>query len=218
MNTEIKRRAVFTVMSDLLNGSDLWKVMWHWQNHYADKPSFELNRFLSDCHQLVSFKENRSDIYRHLIGMQMRPQEELKDDPWAEMKVFSDENYQSGTASGWGSVMVHVFCAMMNHLRADTQRSLQRYVISQADRAGLPVQLTLSYQSWFQGFSEGEGTAQKLDTGLCSHHDLRAFLNLHYIGLCELVGPVSADKMLSASVQKAHFLNQSGQTDPRTLL
>ena len=47
---------------------------------------------------------------------------------------------------------------------------------------------------------------------------LKKLLNYIYIGLCEYLGPVDADRILSQSIKSAQAAGPSVATDPRLLL
>ena len=221
MTTEGKRRAVFTVLSEFVQGDDLWRAMWRWQHNYADKSQFELNAFLSDCRDIAEIAANRSTLYRQLIGLLMDKKADLKPDPMIDMMRFRSESAGHDTPAGqnmaeegdWSESFSVVLRALFAQLRSDTARLVKHYATEQATRNKLPKELTYEFTLWDQG---------KL---LCVNGvplpDLRRLLNFIYIGLCESLGPVEADLVLSAAIREAQDTLadiSSGAPDPRQLL
>lgn len=219
MTIDIKRRAVFTVLQETLEGDNLWRAMWRWQNHYAHKSQFELNGFLSDCKDIPEVALNRSHLYRRLIGVLMDDGAELKPDPMAEMLRYQSaqaENHNPDDPElfqqpDWSGAFSAVLATLFGQLRSDTSRLVKRYAMEQSLRHGLSQELIYAFTIW------GDGK-HLLSVNNASLSDLKRLLNFIYIGVCECLGPVDADRILSLSIRTAVADHHHPATDPRLLL
>lgn len=219
MTIESKRRAVFTVLSDYLREDSLWRAMWRWQNHFSDKSQYELNGFLSQCRDIPEVMANRPQLYRQLLSILMDSKVSLKPDPMEQMLAFQAQWQASGAAtddpdsrlSDWSEVFSRVLTTLFTQLRSDTARQVKRYATEQAVRSGMPQTLTYAFTLW-------DESGDLMDVSSATLPQLKQLLNYAYIGTCEYLGPVDADRVLSQAVRAAAAFSRSPLTDPRRLL
>ena len=215
-----KRRAVYTVLSEFLEGDDLWLAMWRWQEGYADKSQFELNSFLSECRDIAAVALNRPLLYRQLIGILMDSKAVLKADPKAEMDAYRTRQLSTGAVEpqsvkpqDWSQTFTMVLRDLFAQLRSDTARAVKGYAVEQASRHRIAPGFVYSFTLW--------DLDKRLDVNGVALTDLKKLLNYIYIGLCEALGPVEADRILGsvvASVAQAIAAGKQGYPDPRLLL
>lgn len=214
MTMENKRRAIFTVLSEVLHDNSLWDVMWYWQENYSDKPQFELNHFLADCASIPEISENRSWLYRQLIGVLMDSNSDLKPDPWPQMnqhKHQSDTEYSSDPQDDWSEVFTMLMNRFMNGLRSDSQYSLGKFLLHHGKHCDLPKHSQASLNQWL-------ANRELIKLQGVKKSQLKSLLNACYIATCELIGPVEADKVLSTAIRDTHFELAEQPLDVRTLL
>lgn len=218
MTIESKRRAVFTVLSEYVRDDALWSAMWRWQNDFSDKSQFELNGFLSQCRDIPGIAENRPQLYRQLISVLMDHAARLKPDPMEQMLAFQAMQANGGAvvqaakpAVDWSPVFSRVLDSIFTQLRSDTARLVKRFATEQAVRHGLPQGLAYSFTLW-------EERSDPMNVQGVPLVQLKKLLNYIYIGLCEYLGPVDADRILSQSIKSAQAAGPSVATDPRLLL
>lgn len=200
MNVERKRRAVFTVLSEILSDDELWSAMWCWQQQFAEKSQFELNGFLSACAHLDVIAKNRANIYRALINSMMLGERELKPDPIAHMQRYAaadDSGLMSVNSTpqqeDWSEVFSLTLAEVFSQLRRDHAQVVGKYAQEQAVRKGLNSELTYAFTLWID-------RRGMITSPTATLRDIRKLLNYLYIGLCESLGPVEADRILSLSV------------------
>lgn len=220
MQAEGKRRAVFTVLSEFLSGDDLWDAMWRWQNGYADKSQFELNAFLSECRDIPQVALNRSALYRKLIGILMSNNARLLADPVQDMQNYLQRMRAEGKTddpqavpSDWTQTFSMVLRDIFAQLRSDTARSVKNYAAEQGSRHRLSQSFMYAFTLWDMD--------KRMDVSGVTLSDLKKLLNFIYIGLCESLGPVDADRILGsviADVAEAIAMGKQGFPDPRQLL
>jgi hypothetical protein len=220
MKPEEKRQVLYTVLSDYIEGDDLWSVMCRWQDHYSDKSQFELNAFLSDCRDVAALAANRSEIYRLLIGRFMKKTGGLREDPIDQMNDYRQRAVAAGfagqtedSADSWSITFSQVLSAVFNQLRSDSARMVKAYCVEQSASHGINKEFVYRFSLWMPG-----GT---LNTEGVSLTHLRQMLNFIYIGVCEGLGPVDADRILSSAIRAADEQRRTGVIsgpDPGQLL
>jgi hypothetical protein len=214
MILEYKRRAIYTVLSEVVSEKKLLDVMWHWQNTYSDKSQFELNKFLSDCNSIPEIANRRSELYRKIIVLLVTKNMELKNDPWPLMLDYHKDkinNISSVASDNWSEIFTMVMTELFSRLNLDTQRSVSHYVIQNLVKLKLPNSLVYSFHTWTD--QRNNINAQEAD-----RTQLKKLLNLIYIAICELIGPVKADQFLSDSIKKAYSFHNDSDLDARLLL
>lgn len=214
MNIDTKRRAVYTVLSDVLEGDDLWDVMWRWETGYSQKSQYELNSFFSDCSDLSAIAGRRSQLYRELIGLLIKGTGELKPDPLSEMEAYrerlglpSEPVFQ--LTSEWMPCFQVVIQEMMAGLSVDQLQKVRTQVEERAQRGRLAAELIYAFSMVASG-------KQYDDQLMAEFEDIKALVNLAYVALCEQQGPVLSDRQLAKGIERAQQEIQG--VDPRLLL
>ncbi|MFT6154954.1 MAG: hypothetical protein ACJA0E_001670 [Bermanella sp.] len=214
MKLEYKRRAIYTVLSEVISDKKLLDVMWHWQNIYSHKSGFELNHFLSDCKNIPEIARSRSELYRKIIALLVTKKTGIDEDPWPLMLAYRQDKFKSLPSSdrdNWSEIFTTVMTELFSRLCSDTQRSVSHYVIQRIPEIALPQPLAHSFYAWTD-----QGNI--INTHGADHTQLKRLLNLTYTGICEHQGPVNADQFLSDAIKLATSVHKSGTIDPRLLL
>jgi hypothetical protein len=216
MKLEYKRRAIYTVLSEVISEQNLLDVMWHWQNIYSEKSQFEINHFLTDCKNIPEIASSRSWLYRKIIVLLVSEKNELLEDPWPLMLAYKkniDElnNISSVSDENWSEIFTTVIHELFSKLHSDTQRSVSRYIIQNLSQLKLPQSLANSFHVWTDKKSI-------IDTHEADRAQLKKLLNLAYIAICEFVGPIQADQFLSNAIKEAHVIHSHSKLDARLLL
>lgn len=214
MNIEKKRRAVYTALSTVLDGDELWQAMWAWQNQYSNRSQYELNGFLNECRHIRGIADNRSALYRQLIGLLMGNDTPLKPDPMSQMEAFRERQgileLDTVEASlSWVDGFRIVLLQLRSQVPDDCWLKIRATTEDLGQREGMSHDLLYSFSLW----ADGRKVQHPVEAGLPV---LRRLLNIIYIGLCEQLGPVVADKILSRAVNTAVAANLDA--DPRLLL
>ncbi len=199
----IKRRIIFTVLSGHIPENHLWDVMWRWEKDYSERSRFELNRFLADCAHVPFILKNRTPLYRQIIRLMMAPDPEaLEPDP---LEAMQDYHRQSGcrprpkkTTStehkvSCATLMTDIILGMMKNVPADAANRALHYALGNSQRKELSFGI-------IQMLENGQRmlTAPTTDVSV---REARILINLIYVGLCEMIGPVETDEVLSQSIR-----------------
>ena len=159
-------------------------------------------------------KLERARLYRELVGALTGPASNLLPDPAPRVHAWRQgEGLEAEEVSGPDALARQTFealsQALFGLLDPDMVPRLRRFAAGNLNGMQLETELRLRLRGWLeQGGSLGL-------TSLSLEH-LRVLLNLLYIGLCEYLGPVTADQVLTRAVQKTERL--SLQLPPQKLL
>lgn len=214
MSLTTRRRAIYTGLAGHFGEDEILPLLSLWEAKYADKPPFALNEFLGEVAQRSGRKLERARLYRELVGALTGPASNLLPDPAPRVHAWRQgEGLEAEEVSGPDALAQQTFealsQALFGLLDPDMVPRLRRFAAGNLNGMQLETELRLRLRGWLeQGGSLGL-------TSLSLEH-LRVLLNLLYIGLCEYLGPVTADQVLTRAVQKTERL--SLQLPPQKLL
>ena len=208
-----KRRAVYTGLKPFLPREDLMAALHHWETHYAERPRFTLQRFISDICQDESLRERRSAILLSLVQAMNMPVQSLLPDPMAGQHAprRDDADTRSAAAS-----VAAAFSALMEALSSrvplQQRHSFRLDLLASINRDTWPAPLISAMQRWLGGDNKDRRTAAPDETAsgaalgtalsvpAVPEALLQALVNRTYVVLAERIGPVNADRALADAV------------------
>lgn len=214
MRLSLRRRAIYTGLAGHFSDEEVWPLLALWESKYAEQPPFALNEFLAEVVLRTERKVERARLYRELVGALTGPPAQLLPDPEEQLSVWRQgRNEAVRQVTTPDSAAQMTFLALNRALQAQLdggqQAALRRFAVGNLSGMGVNSELSTRLRLWFeQGNDEGVASL-----GL---EQLRKLLNLLYIGLCEFLGPVRADRVLSQAVSRVE--EQGVEFSPRRLL
>ncbi|MBL4570261.1 MAG: hypothetical protein JKY21_03790 [Alcanivorax sp.] len=182
-----RRRAIVTGLTPYMNEPLVLEAVSLWQQHYAERPRFSLQGFVSELCQLFDLGERRHQIHMSLVQAMTLSERELADDPLADSAENHAQEHPCSQA----------FEQMMRSLwdgigaRAASQLRLDLAAQLRNNQIGAETRLTMEY--WLQ--------SPERPLAPLALAALRDQLNRTYVLLCERLGPVEADQQLKAAYQ-----------------
>lgn len=159
-------------------------------------------------------KLERARLYRELVGALTGPPSQLLPDPEEQLAAWrqgrNEAVRQVATPdSAAQTTFLALNQALLEQLDGAQQAALRRFAAGNLSGMGVSSELSTRLRIWLeQGGSDGIA-----NLGL---EPLRKLLNLLYIGLCEFLGTVRADRVLSQAVNRVE--GQGVEFSPRRLL
>ncbi|MDH0957449.1 hypothetical protein N5C54_06620 [Pseudomonas chengduensis] len=204
MSLASRRRAIYTGLSSHFSGDELLAVLCLWEDRYAEKPPFALNEFLAEVATARGQRLERAKLYRELVGALTGPLSALLPDPGPELLAWRQRRGVAVPEGQQAQQARHSFCllskALLNALGASRSESLRRFAADNLGGMQVDEARRLGLRAWLL-----QGDEQGL-LGL-TPAQLSKMLNLLYIGLCEFLGPVAADRLLSQCVDQVESLH-----------
>lgn len=198
-----RRRAVYTALAAYFNGEELAALLHLWESRYAGQPSLALSEFICEVVKRSEIKLEATRLYRELIAVMSGPSSALLADPGTPVELASKA---PGRVSALGpdaaarptfeALVELLFSQVPVHQLASFRRFASGNLRNMSVEAGLRLRL--------RGWLEQGGALPPIALEL---EHLRQLLSLIYIGLCEFLGPVSADQLLSQAVQQVELLH-----------
>ena len=182
-----RRRAIVTGLTPYMNEPVLLEAISHWQQHYAERPSFSLQGFVSDLCRLFDMGERRHHIHMSLVQAMTLSDSELAADPLA------DSNGHDTDAHPCTHAFQCLLQALWQGLGKRSATQLQLDLGAQLRQSSVSPETRLTMEYWLQS---PEKPLSPLPLA-----SLRDQLNRTYILLCERLGPVEADRQLKAAYQ-----------------
>lgn len=207
MSVAQKRLAIAAGLRPYLQEDYLRDVMAYWETHYSQQPAFAVQRFLNDICNTPLLRSQRSHMLQSVIQSLSRPPEWIASEPVEVVEPVPTAVAHDATTlldpvqslhDEQQSQQVACFQALFEALLARhllEAEQLRQYVLAQLDRVGLPKEEGRQMRGWLTGQHDLQGSRADLK-------HLQKMLNLLYIGLCEYVGPVKADRALALTVNQ----------------
>lgn len=208
MSVAQKRLAIAAGLRPYLQEDYLRDVMAYWETHYSQQPAFAVQRFLNDICNTPLLRSQRSHMLQSVIQSLSRPPEWTASEPVEVVEpvptavahdattlldpVQSLHDEQQSQQVACFEALIDTLLARHSVLEAD---QLRQYVLSHLDRVGLSKDCVRQMRGWLTGQHELQGGRFELK-------HLQKMVNLLYIGLCEYVGPVKADRALALTVSQ----------------
>lgn len=214
MRLSLRRRAIYTGLAGHFSDEEVWPLLALWENKYAEQPPSALNEFLAEVVLRTERKLERARLYRELVGALTGPPSQLLPDPEEQLAAWrqgrNEAVRQVATPdSAAQTTFLALNQALLEQLDSAQQAALRRFAAGNLSGMGVSAELLTRLRIWLEQ-GGGDGIA---NLGL---EQLRKLLNLLYIGLCEFLGPVRADRVLSQAVNRVE--EQGVEFSPRRLL
>ena len=214
MRLSLRRRAIYTGLAGHFSDEEVWPLLALWENKYAEQPPSALNEFLAEVVLRTERKLERARLYRELVGALTGPPSQLLPDPEEQLAAWrqgrNEAVRQVATPdSAAQTTFLALNQALLEQLDGAQQAALRRFAAGNLSGMGVSAELLTRLRIWLEQ-GGGDGIA---NLGL---EQLRKLLNLLYIGLCEFLGPVRADRVLSQAVNRVE--EQGVEFSPRRLL
>lgn len=197
MNIDFQRRAIFTGMRPFLKDADLKTALEIWQEKYLDKPKTIYTQFIAETCGTRELKGKRSAILNSIFNALTLPEKELLPDPFNqqtnqfEIAFIQQENHIEANL-----VFVQFMQTLLSHLGEENESKVRHYLVEHCEgKFNLNVQQMLALKMWLNNAKESFEISFSAD-------DKRELINLAYIAMCQYIGPVKADQVLSMSLKQ----------------
>ncbi len=201
MSLSQRRRAIYTGLVGHFPEDEVLPLLSLWESKYADQPQFALNEFLGEVIRHSGRKLERGRLYRELVGALTGPASELLPDPEARLRAWrrgEPDMIESARSVDHPARQTFEVLSqeLFEQLDGGMAQRLRRYAAGNLTGMQVGTETRLRLRGWLEQ-GAGDGLVG-LDL-----EQLRKLLNLLYISLCEFLGPVMADQVLTRAIQKA---------------
>jgi hypothetical protein len=201
MDLIFRRRAIFTGMRPYFDDHTLLDAINLWQSEYSQKPKFALSVFVARCCNSEVLKCERAKILKAIfMALELSP-DELLPDPFIALqqkKTLSSENTEAHEAYQT-TVFIKLLQQLFAKFNKDDEKSIRGFVIKHLAELETDKMRLMYIRDWFTM------SAQTLE----GQHDLdvlQKLVNLCYMAMCELAGPVKADQFLGLAIKETEPL------------
>lgn len=201
MDLIFRRRAIFTGMRPYFDDQKLLNAINLWQSEYSHKPKFALSVFVARCCDSELLKSERAKILKAIfMALELSP-DDLLPDPLIALK-------QEKTSSGENakvdeSHQTTVFIKLLQQLFAKfnqaDEKSIRGFVIKHLAEVKTDKMRLMYIRDWLNMSAETLEGQHDLDV-------LQKLVNLCYMAICELAGPVKADQLLGLAIKETEPL------------
>jgi hypothetical protein len=207
MDLVLKRRAVYTGLRPYLNDDELAVALKLWQVEYSAKPTFAFTAFLAVITNTDTLRKKRTRILSSLLKAMELTDVDLLADPFNE----STKQYQFSATDvmiedGTKTVFIHLFEKMQEKMSEKDAVGVRAYIIQHIEKLNLNTRNNKHLADWID---------RKSDTlnGLYNLNSLRHVINLAYVAMCQLIGPVKTDQLLAQTITEVEAFANTQQVN-----
>jgi hypothetical protein len=201
MDLIFRRRAIFTGMRPYFDDHTLLDAINLWQSEYSQKPKFALSVFVARCCNSEVLKSERAKILKAIfMALELSP-DELLPDPFIALqqkKTLSSENAEAHEAYQT-TVFIKLLQQLFAKFNKDDEKSIRSFVIKHLAELETDKMRLMYIRDWFTMSAETLEGQHDLDV-------LQKLVNLCYMAMCELAGPVKADQFLGLAIKETEPL------------
>lgn len=199
---------IYETLKQFLHESKASEASDHWRKHYAKGPVLALQRYVSDIYRDYQPSVERGVIYRALVN-QLSTNSTVTE---KKVTVISGLNQRHETTD-----YNQVFCGLIGYLyrllntvAPEDVKSFIHHMAQSIHSINVSQETKIALQHWLVNIES------PLDIAL-SLKAMRSVVHVAYLALCQLRGPIEADRMLMQAVVsvKSQFPNN---LDPKELL
>lgn len=202
MDLDLRRRAIYSGMRPYFDDEELFNAIKLWQADYSHKPKYALSVFVSRCCNTPQLKLKRSSILGAIFMAMELPPEKLLPDPLEELK---DNGVLSLAISHKQDNKTKVFMKLIEQVllkfNDKDDRQIRNYLIEHLSQIKTDERRIMYIREWLSSNS----------ATLAANYDLeilQKLINLCYIGMCQIAGPVKADQYLAQAIKETELLSQ----------
>jgi len=205
MSLITRRRAVYTALATYFSGEELTSFLALWERDYAAQSSLALNEFICEVVNRTELKIQETVLYRELIRVISGSRSALLPDPGeplesAKKVIARVASKQLGPDANARATFEALIENLFSGVPPNQVPAFRRFTSGNLRNMSIEGSLRLRLRGWLEQGGALPQIALELE-------HLRQLLSLIYIGLCEFLGPVLADQLLSNAVFKVEELH-----------
>lgn len=192
--TESKKTLLIEALSSHVSPAELKLILKRWETTHAAKSLYELNSFLAGMSDIPSVINNRGQIYRAII-QRLNIAEE--DQPETEPHLQSADRITLSSETRLAMSRVSITVELINEILAEISFEDAQAVCREAAMSISQDRKLKAVLDWVRVFQAKLVADNKQ---LISARQCQSLINTFYASLCEVAGPINADRTLSASI------------------
>lgn len=205
MSLKERKSAFLNVLAANLDKGVRDEVMNFWEEKYSARPQFGVSAFLDELYTNYSISIKKGQLFRELSRATMSAG--ASDRPARSSKALEPAATEVIDKNG-----LLVYQALQDEFTA-LAKPADRMKITKAQFDGIQQQNQYD-QASIRSVMEWLRAGAKAMPNRAELGQLRKLFNLGYVECCHLYGPVKADQMLNAALQKTNAVSEAHITPP----
>jgi hypothetical protein len=208
----LRRRAIYHGLREIMPQNEALKAVEIWQTDFSDKPVYALQPFITRVTAGFGLDVPRNIIQRALINALSLNVADLPDDPLSN-KIIETPYLRASRETDI------VFTTLFLKLLSSTENqnvgvilNIRTKLVEQIKRMSIKRDLQEKLIATIH-----EPHTKNSISGL-SVEQMKTILHFIYVDLCEYIGPVLADQIMSESIKHTHELPEASTCNPRDFL
>jgi hypothetical protein len=184
-------------MRPYFDDATLLEAIHLWQIKYSDKPKFAFTEFLSECCQDKALRSQRTMILSSIFKALDMPPRELLPDPFdIDQEQLINLSPAEKICDDTTVVFVHFLDNLLKSLADKEALGVRIYILNQFPLLRLDELRKAFLRDWLDKKSTKLPVSFELPI-------MRQLINFAYVAICELMGPVKADHLLSQAIKSS---------------
>jgi len=202
MDLVFKRRAVYTALRSHLDDQALVKALTVWDADYSEQSRFSFTAFLAVVCYTAELKRKRTRILSSLLKAMESEEAALLPDPYdSSTQHYEIAEPREHLENNTTIVFKRFLEQLIERLEKRNALNVRTYIIQHAGDLKVSAAARVQLCEWLNQKTHVLSEQYDLES-------LRKVINFAYIALCELVGPVKTDQLLSqTSAEVEDFAN-----------
>ena len=198
MSQDVKKTlsAIYETLMEFLPQVSVFKAMLHYERKFSAEPSFPVAHFLKNVCDVERIPDKRNVMMQSLVA-KLHFNNELADPrvaiAYQDYKKAQRESSEVVKSSIEVVIFQRLVIAILKQVDAQERSQLESYVAEHSDDFIADSELRERFVSWVTRQKKGLNTSQ------ASFTDLQGGVNAFYVAMCELCGPIEADRKLSSA-------------------
>lgn len=193
MDSQQKRRIIFTALARHFHENELYKAMLNWQNLTIKYPRSSLPQRIDKLCRAMKTDANQARIFQDIKECQNLADYLLKKDPLEKMRQYAADQsgIEDAPARSFAVLIVQIGRNIDLIEHPDLPTEIKKHLLDSGihTKVANAVHASISQSKPYLIREEDIGKYESI-------------LNAVYVSLCESLGPVRADEILSQSTQQ----------------
>jgi len=191
-----KWHAIYVALLNYFDPDDAAEETNVWLNEFSDKPTFELNPFITKISNSYNLKISRKEIQQSMVKFLLMDKNEFASQSTSGFDINSKISFDKDKVAHVVFIkLIKQWLIEANEINMDMAAGIRQFIYDSLTSANMNYEDVVKIKRWINtndknSYIEGFDIKQ-----------LRQITHFCYIGSCEYIGPVQTDKIVADIIQ-----------------
>jgi len=187
-----KWKAIYIALLNYFDPDDAAEATNVWLNEFSDKPTFELNPFITKISNKYNLKISRKEIQQSMVKFLLMDKNEFISQDTSNFDISSKIKFENDKVAHVVFVkLIKQWLNEANEINKDMAAGIRQFIYDSLTSIGMNYDDIIKIKRWINTKGRDD-CIQDFDI-----KELRQITHFCYIGSCEYMGPVVTDKIVA---------------------